>query len=250
MVIYSNKYKENLENELDILNKSGRLSLTHERENGGSGLSIPIGRDGTYVGLIEVQNGIVHHPKLTFVDKESYCKIDEVVNEYDSYVQTHMQNYVKNFEGKIIGIRDLGVLYDVTKVYIKELEGFIPDNQFVGMVDYVKPKYTTLRLGSFNVSGNVKGKKLSKNELVELGLKTMKAINEESNTPTKVTRIKFIIDDEESEWIVNYSPYAKEEYMSDSLLTALKYGMTLNEDQKLELDKFKVDRIIDINNTQ
>jgi len=69
MVIYSSKYKEKLENELDVLNKSGRLSLTHERENGSTGLSIPIGRDGTYIGLIKVQNGIVNHPRLTFVDK-------------------------------------------------------------------------------------------------------------------------------------------------------------------------------------
>jgi len=158
-----------------------------------------------------------------------------------------MREYVKNFKGKTIGIHDLGVLCDITKVNIPELEGYIPDNQFIGMTDYVKPTYT-ISSGSVRDFNIEKGTKLSESELIKLGFNIMEAINEESNNPIKVTRIKFIIDDEESEWIVNYSPYAKEEYMSESLLTALKYGMTLNDDQKSELDKFKVDRIVDIKN--
>ena len=142
MANYSSKYKEKLENELDILNKSGDLKIEHKRRGGSTGLSIPVGRD---VALVKVENGMVHHPSLSFVNKDSYNIIEKIVNDHNDYVQSKLIDYAKRHEGKTISLLNLGVLYDHEKVNIPELEGYLSDNQFIGMFDIPEVKFGTIK---------------------------------------------------------------------------------------------------------
>lgn len=85
----------------------------------------------------------------------------------------------------------------------------------------------------------------------ELGLLILKELNKGDE---KYTRIKFEyyrengdnVERASTEWIVDYSPFANEKYMSKGLLNALQNGKTLTNNQLEELDEYKIDILVNL----
>lgn len=134
----------------------GSLKLSHERSNGSSGASIPVSNNGTYISLIKVENGHVNNPTISFINSETYNEISTIVNNHDAFIKGEMKRYVADHPNKAIGVFDKSAKYKVEEVEIPELEGHIPDNQFIGMIDKVtvNHKMVTSRFssGKINVS--------------------------------------------------------------------------------------------------
>ena len=65
-----------------------------------------------------------------------------------------MKRYVADHPDKTIGVFDKSAKYKVEEVEIPELEGYIPDTQFIGMIDKVtlNHKMVTSRISSGNIN--------------------------------------------------------------------------------------------------
>jgi len=132
----------------------GSLNLTHERSNGSSGSSISVSNNGTYISLIKVENGLVDNPTISFINSEKYNEISTIVSNHDTFVKDEMKRYVADHPDKTIGVFDKSAKYKVEEVEIPELEGYIPDTQFIGMIDKVtlNHKMVTSRISSGNIN--------------------------------------------------------------------------------------------------
>ena len=114
---------------------TGSLGVSHDRSNGGSSVSMPVSDNGTYVSLIKVENGYVDNPILTFINKDYFEQIQEIINEHENFINSELKKCVSKYENKRIGIFDKGVKFEFEKVEIPELEDYIPSDKFIGLVE-------------------------------------------------------------------------------------------------------------------
>lgn len=72
----------------------------------------------------------------------------------------------------------------------------------------------------------------------DLAIKLLKEMNKTADELTVVTRLYF---NNGNDYVQDFSFFANEEYMSEGLLDALKYGQTLTSDQDEELRQYLIE---------